>query len=65
MKLRATVADGKAQLQGKVWKRGGKEPTGWTIELTDPVPNVAGAPGLFGDATNAELFLDNISVTAN
>lgn len=65
MKLRAAVADGKAVLQGKVWKRDGKEPANWTIELTDPVPNEHGAPGLFGDATNAELFLDNISVVPN
>jgi outer membrane protein assembly factor BamB len=65
MKLRAAVADGKAVLQGKVWKRDGKEPADWTIELTDPVPNEHGAPGLFGDATNAELFLDNISVVPN
>ncbi|HEX5106414.1 MAG TPA: PQQ-binding-like beta-propeller repeat protein [Pirellulaceae bacterium] len=65
MKLRATVADGKAVLQGKVWKRDAKEPADWTIELTDPVPNTHGAPGLFGDATNAELYLDNVSVTPN
>ena len=65
MKLRAANADGKAVLQGKIWKRDGKEPADWTIELTDPVPNVKGAPGLFGDATNAELFLQNISVTPN
>lgn len=39
LKLRASVADGKAQLQGKVWKRDGKEPAEWTIELVDPTPN--------------------------
>jgi outer membrane protein assembly factor BamB len=65
IKLRAETADGKAILQGKVWKRDGKEPADWTIELTDPVPNLAGAPGLFGNATNAELYLDNISVVPN
>jgi hypothetical protein len=65
LKLRATVADGKALLQGKVWKRDAEEPAGWTIELTDPVPNTHGAPGLFGNATNAELFIDNVLVTPN
>jgi hypothetical protein len=65
LKLRAANVDGKAQLQGKLFKRGEKEPDGWTIELTDPVPNTHGAPGLFGDATLAELFIDNVSVTSN
>ena len=65
LKLRAETADGKAVLRGKIWKRDGKEPTDWTIELTDPVPNLKGAPGLFGNATNAELYLDNISVVPN
>jgi hypothetical protein len=65
MKLRAANGDGKAILQGKVWKRGEKEPADWTIELSDPAPNKTGAPGLFGNATNAELFLDNVSVQSN
>lgn len=65
LKLRAETADGKAVLRGKIWKRDGKEPADWTIELTDPMPNLAGSPGLFGNATNAELYLDNISVTPN
>jgi len=65
LKLRAGNVDGKAALQGKVWRRDAQEPKDWTIELKDPMPNVAGAPGLFGNATNAELFIDNVSVTAN
>ena len=65
MKLRAANGDGKAILQGKVWKRDQKEPADWTIELTDPAPNKVGAPGLFGNATNAELFIDNVSVQSN
>jgi hypothetical protein len=52
-------------LQGKIWKRDGKEPADWTIEMTDPAPNMAGAPGLFGNATNAELTIDNVEVTPN
>jgi hypothetical protein len=65
IKLRAENSPGKAFLRGKVWERGKPEPADWTIELVDPAPNKVGAPGLFGDATIAELFLDNVSVTAN
>jgi hypothetical protein len=65
LKLRAANGDGKAILQGKIWKRDGKEPSDWTIELSDPAPNKTGAPGLFGNATNAELYLDNITVKSN
>jgi len=65
LKLRAANEDGKAVLLGKVWKRDGKEPTEWTIELRDPAPNKTGAPGMFGNATNAELFIDNVSVMSN
>jgi outer membrane protein assembly factor BamB len=65
MKLRAENSAGKALLRGKIWKRGGQEPADWTIELVDPAPNKTGAPGLFGDATNAEIFIDNVSVTPN
>ena len=65
LKLRAENADGKAVLRGKVWKRGEKEPAEWKLELVDPQPNTVGSPGLYGDATNAEIFIDNIAVTAN
>ncbi len=65
MKLRAAIEDGKAVLRGKVWVKGEPEPDHWTIEATDDSPNLTGAPGLFGNAKNAEIFLDNISVTPN
>jgi hypothetical protein len=65
LKLRAANVDGKAQLQGKVWKRDASEPDAWTIELVDPVPNTHGSPGLSGDSTNAEVFIDNVIVTSN
>lgn len=65
MKLRAATEDGRAALRGKVWKRDQSEPQEWTIELVDPVPQTFGAPGLFGNATNAELFIDNVSVVPN
>ncbi len=57
--------DGKAVVKAKVWKKADKEPTEWTLELTDPQPNKVGAPGLFGNATNAEVYIDNVTVTPN
>jgi len=62
MKFQANVVDGKAVLRGKVWPRGEAEPEKWTIEATDEAPNVNGSPGLFGNASNAELYYDNILV---
>ena len=70
MKFMATVekteAGGqRAHLFGKVWPRGETEPDAWSIEAFDASPNLSGSPGLFGNAKDAELFLDNIKVTAN
>jgi len=65
MKFRASIDEGKAVLKGKVWPRGEAEPEVWTIEAVDKAPNVMGSPGLFGKASDAEIFLDNITVTAN
>jgi hypothetical protein len=65
IKLQASLEDGVAQLRGKVWPRDQGEPEGWTITATDETPNRQGSPGLFGNATNAEVFIDNVSVTSN
>ena len=70
MKLKATVekldsGGQRAHLYGKVWPRDEDEPAAWTIEAFDASPNLSGSPGLFGNAKDAELFLDNIKVTAN
>lgn len=65
MKLRCAVEDDRAVLRGKVWPRDEREPKEWTIELIDDAPNTTGSPGLFGNASFAELFLDNITVTPN
>lgn len=65
LKLQASNEDGKAVLRGKVWPRGEDEPADWTLEATDEVPNTSGSPGLFGNAKDAEITLDNIKVTAN
>lgn len=65
MKLRTETQGDKVKVSGKVWERGKPEPADWTITLTDELPNFTGSPGLFGNATNAEIFIDNVSVTPN
>ena len=52
-------------LKGKAWKKGEAEPTEWTITGTDEVGNLQGSPGLFGNAGDAEITYDNITVTPN
>ena len=54
-----------AVLRGKVWPRDEDEPNEWTITARDESPNLASSPGLYGNAKVAELYLDNIDVTAN
>jgi outer membrane protein assembly factor BamB len=65
MKMQTSVEDGKAVLRGKVWKRGEDEPEDWIIEAVDPSPNHTGSPGLFGNASDAEVFYDNLTVSPN
>lgn len=65
MKFRAANEGDKAVLRGKVWPRGEREPADWTIEYSYPEPNRNGSPGLFGNATNAEIYIDNVKVAPN
>ena len=65
LKLRVANEQDKAVAQAKIWLRDSAEPKDWTIELTDPAPNRVGSPGLFGNATNAEIAIDNVSVVPN
>jgi outer membrane protein assembly factor BamB len=65
LKLKVANVDGKAVCQGKVWKRDEKEPAEWTLELTDTRPITHGAPGMHCNATDAEIYIDNVLVTAN
>jgi hypothetical protein len=65
MKLRAEVDGDEAVLKAKAWPRDEPEPTAWTVQATDPAPNRTGSPGLFGNAKDAEIFLDNIKVYEN
>lgn len=62
LKLRVTVEDGQALVQGKVWPREEDEPAEWTIEQIDPHPNTNGSPGLYTYAL-AETYFDNVIVT--
>ncbi len=65
LKMRTAVEGDKAVLRGKVWKRGEPEPEEWMIEATDIAPNVIGSPGLYGNAKDAEVFIDNVQITRN
>jgi len=69
MKLRASREERNgrvvAVLRGKVWPRGHDEPDDWSIQWMDTSPNEVGSPGLFGNAKDAEIFIDNVRVTAN
>jgi outer membrane protein assembly factor BamB len=65
MKFRASTGDGKATLEGKIWKKGETEPADWMVKAVDGVPNLQGSPGTFGNAKEAEVFYDNVTVTRN
>jgi hypothetical protein len=65
MKFQAANKSGKAILQGKAWPRDEPEPDQWHIRVEDDFPNRRGSPGLFGNAKDAELYLDNLRVFAN
>lgn len=65
MKLQSENKDDRVVLRGKVWPKGEAEPSDWTIEAADLTPNKYGSPGVFGNASDAEIFIDNISVTPN
>ena len=65
MKLTTSVEGNTATVRGKIWERGTDEPADWTITATDTSANQSGSPGLYGNAKDAELYLDNISVTPN
>jgi outer membrane protein assembly factor BamB len=58
------MPDGKVRARGKVWPVGAEEPSAWTVEMIDNLPNRQGAPGVFGNAL-AELYFDNLKVYAN
>lgn len=65
MKFTVHVEGDKAQLKGKVWPKGSAEPAAWTMQHEIAGAETHGSPGMYADATNAEIFIDNITVTAN
>ena len=65
MKLKVSPEKDAADVRGKVWRRGEAEPDQWSIEMVDHAPNLQGSPGLFGNSAEAEIYLDNITVTPN
>ncbi len=65
MKFSVEPAGNEAIVRGKLWPRGEKEPKEWTIEMVDKSPNLTGSPGLYGNAQEAEFFINHIRVTSN
>lgn len=65
LKMKVVPEGDHAHVYGKVWERDTDEPDAWTLDLNDEAPNLHGSPGLFGDAKVAEIYVDNIEVTAN
>jgi len=76
LKLTVETKDGKGYIRGKAWPVGEAEPATWSVEFEDPLPNVEGAPGLFGSTKNiidtekekvagTEAFYRNIKVVPN
>ncbi len=65
MKFQGEPQSDRMVLRGKVWPRDEKEPADWQIEAADLTPNRSGSPGLFGNATNSEFYIDNVVVTEN
>lgn len=65
LKFQSENKDGQAILRGKVWPRGEAEPMEWTIEAADGTPNVIGSPGLFGNSSPSEFYIDNVQVYQN
>jgi outer membrane protein assembly factor BamB len=65
LKLRVeNLPNGHVRAQGKAWAAGDPEPTGWAVEMLDPIGNRQGAPGLFINAPFG-AYLDNFSLTKN
>lgn len=68
LKMAVTIEekDGRkvAICHGKAWKKSDPEPSQWLIEWTDSPVNYNGSPGLFGNAKDSEIFVDNVVVTA-
>ncbi len=56
--------DGTVRARGKVWPVSEPEPSSWTLEKIDSLPNLQGSPGIYADVP-AEIFFDNLEVQHN
>ncbi|MCH2113863.1 MAG: PQQ-like beta-propeller repeat protein [Pirellulales bacterium] len=65
MKLQVVPAGETTTIRGKLWPHGETEPAAWTVQMVDQSPNLCGSPGLYGNAQEAEIFVDNLVVTPN
>ena len=65
IKLQASIEGDRAVLRGKVWPRGETEPPKWQVTAIDESPNRSGSPGLFGNAKDAEIWIDHVKVYPN
>jgi hypothetical protein len=69
LKLSVGKSEKGAEVRGKVWVKGEREPEKWTLDLVDPVPNLEGSPGLFGESLvtpiKSEIYYDNVVVSPN
>ncbi len=65
MKFQSETVGDACTLRGKVWERGTEEPKEWQIEATDAVGNLRGSPGMFGNSTDSQFYVDNVKVTKN
>jgi outer membrane protein assembly factor BamB len=65
LKLSVVPEKGDAKVRGKIWPRDEKEPSKWTMEIVDKSPNLQGTPAIYGNSGDAEIYLDNLKVTAN
>lgn len=64
MKVTVEYKDGTGIIKGKIWPRDEKEPAEWTLTVEDPLPNMHGSPGLYGDA-QTNIYFDNVKITRN
>jgi outer membrane protein assembly factor BamB len=72
MKLTVDIQGDKGIVRGKVWRRDQPEPEAWTVQTTDPRPDVEGSPALYGYVTGivegqpgTDIYYDNVSVAPN
>jgi hypothetical protein len=64
MSLRVDTKGEAGVVRGKVWKKDGPEPEGWTITLEDPQAVQQGSPGIYGDSVS-DLYWDDLTVRVN